>query len=196
VNILGKEFNPVLVPIKKKEKLLPKVLSKQSVKKLIDSAENIKHKLVLKFLYSSGLRRSELINLKRSDIDFDRNTIKVRKGKGKKDRISIFAQSIKTDLLKYYSNTNFSTDYVFEGRVGKYSKRTIQKVFENLSKKTGIKVTPHMLRHSFATHLLESGTSLRHIQKLLGHSDVSTTEIYTHVTNKDLLKIKSPLEDL
>ena len=194
--ILKEPFNFEEVPIKKKEKPLPKVISKEKIKEMINLCENIKHRTIIKLLYSSGLRLQELIDLKRKDIDFDRNTIHVKKGKGKKDRITLISEKLKIDLLKYYSNYNFNTEYVFEGRNGKYTKKSVQKVLDLLGKKAGIKLTPHMLRHSFATHLLESGTDIRHIQKLLGHSDVSTTQIYTHVTNSELQNIKSPLDNL
>lgn len=194
--ILKIPFNTQEIPIKKKEKQLPKVISKEKINKLINFAENLKHKIIIELLYSSGLRLQELIDLKRKDIDFDRNIIHVKKGKGKKDRITLMSEKIKIDLLKYYSNYNFKTDYVLEGRKGRYTKKSVQKVLKALGKKIGIKVTPHMFRHSFATHLLESGTDIRHIQKLLGHSNLSTTEIYTQVSNKDLSNIKSPLDDI
>lgn len=145
-------------------------------------------------MYSSGLRLQELVNLKREDIDFDRSLINVKKGKGKKDRITLLSDSIKNDLLKYYSKYEFKTKYLFEGRNGKYSKKSVQEILNKLGKKVGIKITPHMLRHSFATHLLENGTDIRYIQKLLGHSDLRTTEIYTHVANSDIKNIKSPLD--
>lgn len=184
------------IPLMKKEKILPKVISKEKVKLLIQACENLKHKLIIKFLYSSGFRLSELINLKRKDIDFDNNLILIKKGKGSKDRYTLFSSGLKEDLLKYYSSYNFKTEYVFEGRFGKISKKTIQKVLERTGKKIGIKIHPHMLRHSFATHLLEQGTDLRYIQKLLGHSSSTTTEIYTHVANNNLKNIKSPLDSL
>ena len=194
--VLKKPFTTNEIPIKKKEKILPKVISKEKIKKMIESTGNLKHKLIIKLIYSSGLRLQELIDLKRKNIDFDRNLIYIIKGKGKKDRITLISENLRLDLLKYYSNYNFSTEYIFEGRNGKYTKKSVQKVLDSLSKKIGTKITPHMLRHSFATHLLEQGTDIRHIQKLLGHSDLSTTEIYTKVSNKDLSNIKSPLANL
>lgn len=194
--ILNKPFSLEEIPIKKKEKQLPKVISKEKIKQMIELTDNIKHKLIIKILYSSGLRLQELINLKRSDIDFERGLIYVKKGKGNKDRITLISEALKLDLLKYYSSSIFKTEYVFEGRNGKYTKKSVQKVLDLAGEKVGVKVTPHMLRHSFATHLLESGTDIRHIQKLLGHSDLKTTEIYTHVSTKDLTKIKSPLDNL
>jgi len=194
-HILNKPFTTDEIPIKKKEKTLPKVLSKQQIKLLINSMNNLKHKLIIEMLYSTGLRLQELINLKRQDIDFDNNTLFVRKGKGKKDRITIISETIKIDLLKYYSKENFKTDYVFEGRTGNYSKKSVQIILFDVSKKLGFRIHPHMLRHSFATHLLEQGVDIRIIQKLLGHSDLNTTEIYTHVANKDLKNIKNPLDD-
>lgn len=194
--ILGRHFTTEDVPIKKKEKSLPKLLSKEQIKNLIDGTENLKHKIIIKLIYSSGLRLEELINLKRKDMDFDRNVICVRKGKGKKDRITLISETLKLDLLKYYSKNMFKTEYVLEGRKGEYNKKSVQKVLNAVGKKIGIKVHPHMLRHSFATHLLEQGTNIRHIQKLLGHSDLSTTKIYLHVSNRDLENIKSPLDSL
>jgi site-specific recombinase XerD len=182
------------VPIKKRIKQLPRVVSRESIKKILELSTNLKHKIIVELLYSSGLRLNELINLKRKDLDFDRNIIIVRQGKGNKDRVTLMSESLKKDLLKYYSLYEFKTEYVLEGREGKYTKKSVQKVLENSGKKVGIKLTPHMLRHSFATHLLEAGTDIRHIQKLLGHSDLRTTEIYTKVSNKDLSKIKNPLD--
>jgi site-specific recombinase XerD len=196
LEVLKKPLNLEEIPLMKKENKLPKLISKENIKIMIDSCENLKHKLIIKFLYSSGLRLSELLNLKRSDIDFDNNLILVRQGKGTKDRMTLLSSSLKNDLLKYYSNYEFKTNYVFEGRKGKYSKKSVQKILERLGKKIGIKIHPHMLRHSFATHLLENGTDLRYIQKLLGHSSSKTTEIYTHVANNQLKNIKSPLDNL
>lgn len=195
-DVLDKPFSFVEIPIKKKEKQLPKVISKEKIKQMIELTDNLKHRLIIKLLYSSGLRLQELINLKRKDIDFERNILNVRKGKGNKDRVTLISENLKLDLLKYYSNNIFKTEYIFEGRNGKYTKKSVQKVLDLTGKKVGIKLTPHMLRHSFATHLLDSGTDIRHIQKLLGHSDLKTTEIYTYVSTKDLSKIKSPLDSL
>lgn len=194
--ILRHPFSFEDVPIKKKEKTLPKLLIKEQIKRIIEATDNLKHKIIIKLLYSSGLRLSELLNLKRKDFDFEKNIIYVRLGKGRKDRITLISENLKLDILKYYSNNIFKTEYFFEGRNGKYTKKSVQKVLNNTGEKIGINVHPHMLRHSFATHLLDAGTDIRHIQKLLGHSDISTTEIYTHVSNRDITNIKSPLDNL
>ncbi|MBU2612513.1 MAG: tyrosine-type recombinase/integrase [Nanoarchaeota archaeon] len=196
LEVLGKPLTLEEIPLMKKENKLPKVISKEKIKIMIDSCENLKHKLIIKFLYSSGLRLSELLNLKRSDIDFDNNLILVRQGKGAKDRMTLLSPNLKDNLLKYYSSYKFKTSYIFEGRNGRYSKKSVQKILERLGNKIGLKIHPHMLRHSFATHLLENGTDLRYIQKLLGHSSSTTTEIYTHVANHQLKNIKSPLDNL
>jgi len=195
-NILKRPFTTKEIPIKKKEKKLPKVLSKQQIKLLLDSTKNLKHKLIIKMLYCSGLRLQELINLKRNQIDFDNNTILVYQGKGKKDRLTIIAHNLKLDLLKYYSTYTFKTDYIFEGRNGKYSKKSVQLILHNASKKLEFKVHPHMLRHSFATHLLEQGINIRIIQSLLGHSNLNTTQIYTRVAHNKLKNIMNPLDVL
>ena len=184
--VLKTPFTTEDIPVKKKEKTLPKALSKEQIKRLIDSAENPKHKIILKLLYSSGLRLNELLELKRIDIDFDRNILHIKKGKGKKDRITLVSENLRLDLLKYYSKNIFKTEYILEGRKRKYTKKSVQKVLDQLSKKTGIKANPHTLRHSFATHLLEAGCDIRNIQKLLGHANLQTTQIYTHVANKDI----------
>jgi integrase/recombinase XerD len=181
------------IPLPKKKKQLPKILSKEEVIKLIDSVPNIKHKLIIAFLYSSGLRVSEVVNLKVNDINPNNNTILIRLGKGQKDRYTILSENIKSDLFSYLCERKNKTDYLFEGQKGKYTIKSVQSVLEKYSKDVlGKKITPHVLRHSFATHLLESGVDISYIQKLLGHSRIDTTSIYLHVAKKDFLKIKSP----
>src|SRR3989344_40852 len=185
---------PEEVPLPRKNKHIPDVLTKEQVKTMIINTDNPRHKLIIEILYSSGLRLSELLDLKIEDIDFGSSTIKVRHGKGSKDRITLIskntAEKIKT-MLEGHSG------YVLNGRKGKYSARSVQLVIDNAAKRAGIKqkVTPHMLRHSFATHLLESGVDIRYIQSLLGHERLATTQIYTRVAKNKLELIKSPLDD-
>ncbi len=178
-------------------KSLPTVLTKEEVKNLIDSAKNKKHKLIVKLLYSSGLRLSELINLKVGDLELDEKIGWVRKGKGSKDRMFIISSKLAEELKEYLKDKK-NSDFVFSGRDGKMSERNVQKIIKNLAKKAGIKkrISPHTLRHSFATHLLEAGESIRKIQELLGHSNLSTTQIYTHVSIEELKKVKNPLDEL
>ncbi len=184
--------NEVFIP--KKDKRLPVVLSKSDINKMINVLNNVKHRLVVALLYSSGLRLSELINLKFSDINMIDNTIHVKMAKGKKDRLTILSKKTKSILRKYVSGEN----YLFELNGKKYSNKSVQEIVARAAKLAGIKkrVTPHTLRHSFATHLLEAGVDIRHIQKLLGHSRLQTTQIYTNVANSDLKKIKSPYDVL
>ncbi len=184
------------LPRPKKTKSLPKVLSKEDIKKMIAATTNLKHRLVIQMLYSTGIRVNELVNLKKEDINVERNTVTVISGKGKKDRITVLSESIKNELLKYALQTN--KKYLFQGRGEKYPVKTIQKILDTARRKAGMlrKVTPHMLRHSFATHLLEQGTDIRYIQKLLGHEQLTTTQIYTKVSNAELNKIKNPLDNL
>ena len=183
------------IPNVKREKKLPVILSKYEIKQLISATKNINHRLIMQIGYSAGLRVSEIINLRWQDIDFDRDIIHLKKAKGKKDRIVMLSQKAKESLETLSQKRS---GYVFiTNRMGKYTQRTIQKIIENAAKKAGIrkKISPHTLRHSFATHLLEAGTDIRYIRDLLGHSDISTTLIYTKVSNRDLSKIKSPLDD-
>ena len=180
----------------RKEKKSPKVLSMQEVRDLIDATNNMKHRCILSLLYSAGLRRSELINLKPLDIDSERMIIKINNAKGKKDRYTLLATATLNDLRIYYKQYR-PQGYLIEGRnKAQYSPTSISKIITNAAFTAGIKknVTPHTLRHSFATHLLENGTDLRYIQILLGHSSTKTTEIYTHVATKNFISIKNPLD--
>jgi site-specific recombinase XerD len=193
-NILRKE---IYIPKPKRNKTLPEILSIDEIKKMISVTGNIKHKLIIKMLYGTGLRVSEIINLKKKDINFEEDLIKINLAKGKKDRFVKIPASIKQELQNYIKL--ISGDYLFESnRGGKLTKKTIGKIVSNSVKKAGIKkrVYPHLLRHSFATHLLESGTDLRIIQKLLGHSDIKTTQIYTQISQASIKNIKSPLDNL
>jgi integrase/recombinase XerD len=181
-----------------KETRLPRVLSEDEVKSILIACDNLKHKTMLYLIYSAGLRRSELTNLKVCDIDVDRSVIYVRMGKGKKDRITLLSDRIKS-LVKEYQAQYKPTTWLFEGERGEaYSESSLQKVFKRALFKSGVKkeVTLHSLRHSFATHLLENGTDIRYIQALLGHASSKTTEIYAHVTRKGFEKIRSPLDNL
>jgi site-specific recombinase XerD len=179
----------------RKQKQLPSVLSKEEVMMLMEHTNNIKHKCIVGLLYSSGLRRGELLNLLVTDIDSKRMMVHIKNAKGNKDRYSILSPSILDDLKVYYKEHR-PTNYLFESPKGdRYSGTSVLNIVEMAAKKAGIarKVTPHMLRHSFATHLLENGTDIRHIQLLLGHSSTKTTEIYTHVANRSFMDIKDLL---
>lgn len=189
-------FYSIERPLKKQR--LPKVISKEEVQDLINNTNNIKHKCIVSLLYSAGLRRAELLNLKFEDIDSKRMVIMVNGGKGGKDRLTILSKSVLNDLRTYYKEWKPEV-YLFEGKRGvKYSGTSVLKIIQNSATKAKIKkkITPHMLRHSFATHLLEAGTDLRYIQVLLGHSSTQTTEIYTQVAINNIKIIKSPIESL
>jgi site-specific recombinase XerD len=184
------------IPKPKKPKLLPKVISKEKIIELISLIKNKKHKLIVSILYSSGLRVSEVIYLMRENIDVDRNIIFIKTAKGRKDRITILSKNVKAQLISYLIETDFNTKYLFEGRNNsKYTKESVQMILKKYSKIIGQNITPHMLRHSFATHLLESGVDIRYIQSLLGHSNLETTQIYTKVAKNKLEKIKSPFDN-
>lgn len=180
----------------KREKTLPNVLSKEEVLKIIDATENLKHKTLLALIYSAGLRISEALNMKLKDIDSTRMLIHVKNAKGKKDRYTLLSEKVLLLLREYYLVYK-PKEYLFEGQFGgMYSSRSAQVILKQAAEKAGIRkpITLHTLRHSFATHLLESGTDLRYIQDLLGHSSPKTTMIYTHVTNDSLKKIKNPFD--
>jgi len=180
------------------ERTLPTVLSMDEVASLMKQVVNIKHKTILMLTYSSGLRISELLNLKLTDIDSQRKQIKIEQGKGKKDRFTVLSEKVLPLLREYYTQYK-PAYYLFESPDGKqYSTTSIHIILNDAVTKAGIKkrVTMHTLRHSFATHLLEQGTDLRYIQSLLGHESTKTTQIYTHITTKGFDQIKSPLDNL
>ena len=181
-----------------KEKRLPEVLSQDEIILIFEALENLKHRSMLMLIYSAGLRRSELLNLRVGDVDMNRNIVFIRGGKGRKDRQSVMAQSLIPQLKEYLERYQ-PVFWLFEGpNQTRYSESSLRQILNRASKKAGIKkqVRLHMLRHSFATHLLEAGTSTRYIQVLLGHESPKTTELYAHVSRFALEKIQSPLDQI
>jgi integrase/recombinase XerD len=187
------------IPRPKKQKILPKVISEEKILKGLNEIENIKHKLLLMTAYSAGLRVSEVVKIKIADIDSDRMQIYVERAKGKKDRV-VPLSKFALELMRTYYKEYKPKEWLFEGQQAgmAYSARSAQAVFNFYFKKIGIPkyITFHSLRHSFATHLLEGGTDIKYIQTLLGHNDIKTTMRYTHVSNKSIQKIESPLDKL
>jgi len=179
------------------DKKLPVVFSKEEIKLLLEGEPNLKHRLLLMLTYSSGLRVSEAVNLRYSDIDLQRRVLHIRSGKGRKDRF-IMLSAKSALLLEQYRTAAGSESWVFPGRDGHLTIRSAQHVFEHALARAGIgkRASIHSLRHTFATHLLESGVDLRSIQALLGHTSITTTSRYTHVARVDVLKIASPLDTL
>ena len=197
--IENKKLQPELIHRPKRAKVLPNILSKEEIKLLLSAPSNIKHRSILSLIYSCGLRRSEAIHLKLTDIDVNRGLIIIRQAKGKKDRIVPLSEKIKILLSDYFASYKPKI-WVFEGQDGKsaYDESSLAHVLKQALEKSKIKkpVTLHWLRHSYATHLLENGTDLRYIQEILGHSRSTTTEIYTHVSNKSIQKVISPFDTL
>lgn len=198
-NRLKRKLEPIAIERPKNPRLLPHVLSKEEVKAILEAHQNIKHRAMLSLIYACGLRRSELLNLKPQDIDSTRGMLRVNQGKGKKDRMVPISVKLVSLLREYYLYEK-PKEYLFDGQIAgeKYSEGSLQKVLKSALKKAKNKkpVTLHWLRHSYATHLLESGTDLRYIQELLGHNSSKTTEIYTHVSQKSLQNIRSPFDEL
>lgn len=193
--VLGKNIVTLKAP--KISRKLPTVLTREEVKQLINSIKNKKHSLIVKLLYSSGLRLSELINLKVGNLELEEKIGWVRSGKGAKDRLFILSNRV-SEELKDFTKDRKEDEYIFTGYNEKMSQRNVQKLIKLAARKAGIgkAITPHTLRHSLATHLLESGENIRKIQELLGHASLSTTQLYTHITTEELKKIKNPLDNL
>jgi len=193
----NRKMDVALIHRPRREHSLPNVLSKEEVKQILEAPQNIKHKAMLSLLYSCGLRRSELLNLKLKDIDSRRGLVVIRQAKGRKDRVAPLSGKV-LGLLRDYFKVYRPKDWLFEGQNGHgpYDERSLASVLKQALYKSKITkpVSLHWLRHSFATHLLESGTDLRYIQEILGHSRSSTTEIYTHVSNKNIQRIVSPFD--
>jgi site-specific recombinase XerD len=195
-HVLGMERTFYEIDRPRKVRTLPKIISEEEVIRILKASTNIKHKAILATIYSAGLRRSELINLRKHDIDFDKKMVFIRHGKGKKDRTSVLSDSL-IIVLERYLEKHKPNYWLFEGPSRKqYSGTSIINILKKAGKRAGINknISPHTLRHSFATHLLEQGVDLRYIQTFLGHDSSKTTEIYTHVSKRSLANIKSPLD--
>ncbi|MBN1646731.1 MAG: tyrosine-type recombinase/integrase [Spirochaetales bacterium] len=184
-------------PRPQKRRKLPVIVNKKELKDIFESLRNLKHKTLLMVAYSGGLRVSDVVRLRVSDIDFHRRSIFVKASKGNKDRYTLISE-IALEYLKKYIDCYSPRFWLFEGQQpGTYlSTRSAEKIFENAVKKAGIQktLTFHSLRHSFSTHLLENGTDIRYIQDFLGHKSIKTTEIYTHITKKNIKNIRSPMD--
>jgi site-specific recombinase XerD len=190
--VLNVRFREQL-PLAKNAGKIPQVLNKEEIEQLLNATLNLKHKLLMTVMYYGGLRLDEVISLKWTDFDYIRDTIHLKNAKGNKERV-IFLHSKIKNLLEIFGKK--PEGLVFpSAREGKLSQRTVELVVSHATQKAGIKkrVTPHTLRHSFATHLLEAGADIRSIQQLLGHKDLKTTQIYTHVANKDINKLANLL---
>jgi len=192
--ILDKKFDKI--PLPKKDRKLPEVLSKEEVRRLIDFSDAEKSRLIVSLLYSSGLRVSEIVNLRVEDLNFDENTGWVRHGKGGKDRLFVLSAGLTEDIKSYIGRKGYDK-FVFSKEKA-LTTRNIQKIIQGMRVRSGLnkKVTPHTLRHSFATHLLEGGNDIRIIQQMLGHSSLNTTQMYTHISSEQLKKVKNPLDEL
>jgi len=197
ISLYGRSIDEIQIPRPKLGTHFPEVLSIDEVKRLIDSCGNLKHKLVISMLYSTGMRRSEIIGLKVGRIDFASRSIMIR-GKGNKDRVVYMPQKL-VKQIDQYTKAYKPVEYLIEGQGGgRYSATSIANIIEKARRRSGIdkRVTPHLLRHSYATHLVTSGVSLSYVQKILGHSSIKTTMIYTHIADNDLKNIENPLDKM
>ncbi len=187
-NVLHKKFSEE-IPLAKNKPKLPTVLNKEEIKSILAATTNLKHKLTLSLLYYSGLRLSEVIHLQWEDLDWERKVIHLKTAKGEKERIIFFHEALMKPLKEYGIDECGPILRSERGRL--YTGRTIEQIVKQSCWKAGItkRVTPHTFRHSFATHLLEAGADIRHIQKLLGHANLQTTQIYTHVANRDIKRL-------
>lgn len=196
--MLRKNYSLDYLYPERREYKLPVILSKEEVHSILSGITNLKHKAIISTLYACGLRLSEVLNLTLKDIDSYRMLVRVEQSKGKKDRYVPLPSNL-LELLREYYKLYKPYYYLFEGQYrGKYAARSVQNVFKRAVQKAGVQkpVSVHTLRHSYATHLLESGVDVRIIQKLLGHASIKTTQIYTQVTNSKIQSVRSPFEDM
>jgi integrase/recombinase XerD len=197
--VLGRPSELDLIPMPRRSRQLPTVLSREEVEALIGAAHHPTREALVMLLYSAGLRVGELIRLRPEDLEPERGLIRVRRAKGRKDRYTLLSDRA-LGAARGHWKLQPASPWLFPGSrpEAHITARTVQKIVRTIARQAGIerKVTPHVLRHSFATHLLEAGTDLRYIQMLLGHASTRTTEIYTHVSQRDLGRIRSPLDQL
>ncbi len=182
------------IPYQKREQRIRVFASSEEIENMITAIDNPKHKLLISLLYASGVRVSELVTLKIEDVDLKRRLLKVRQGKGNKDRYTILSLKVTAQIQHYLQTRHIQNNYLFAFRDGHITPRTVEEVLKQACKKASIKLplTPHSLRHSFATHHMEQGTKTEYIQQMLGHKDIRTTRIYEHISTKHLENIKSP----
>jgi site-specific recombinase XerD len=194
---LKRDWNGFRIPRVKMGKKLPVVLSREEIQAIFSATENLKHRALLMTIYSAGLRVSEVVHLKVSDLDSQRMVMRVQQGKGQKDRYTILSQRT-LEVLRDYWREYRPQDWLFPGNPATepLSVSAVQRVFGKVLLRAGIKkpASVHTLRHSFATHLLEDGTDLYHIQRLLGHTSPKTTTVYLHLSRRDLRSVTSPLD--
>lgn len=195
LNNVIKMYLDIDIKLSREPKKLPIVLTKNEIMSIVDNIKNEKHKCIISLAYSSGLRVSDVVHLKVWDFDMENLTLHIKWGKGEKDRITIFSEKLKKDILRLSEMKQWNELLLESERWGKLTTRTLQKIFSDALKKSWIKkeATFHSLRHSFATHLLENGTDIRYIQELLWHMSIKTTQIYTKVMNPKIKNIISPL---
>lgn len=198
-SVLGHPVGSLRLPRPKRQRKLPVVLGRAEVRRILEAVEHPKHRAILMLVYSAGLRMGEVVRLRPEDVDGERGLLHVRQGKGRKDRYVVLSR-VALEAVDIYSRAFRPREWLFPGaRQGRHlHERSVQHVFERARRKAGIDkpATVHTLRHSFATHLLESGVDLRYIQEMLGHVSPKTTQLYTRVTEHDLAQIRSPLDDL
>ncbi len=196
--VRGERIDGKLIVRPKRDKKLPSVLTASEVMAVLQAIPNVKHRAILWLTYSSGMRVGEIVRLRLTDLDLSRRTIHIKQGKGKKDRITILSAAALAVLDQYLAAYQPSSGWLFEGQAASkpISERAVQLVFEQAVKRSGIQkqVSIHVLRHSFATHLLEAGTDIRLIQELLGHESIRTTQRYTHISLTEARRVQSPLD--
>lgn len=195
--VIRRPINLDEIPLQKKEKKLPSTLSEKEILSLFKAVENLKYRTIIMTIYSAGLRLQEAIQLEPVDIDSAEMRIRIKAGKGNKERYVMLSSTLLGALREYYRRYR-PGKWLFFGKrkLEPIHPRNVQRAIERAAVKAGIqkRVTPHLLRHSFATHLLDRGTNLRYIQELLGHSSITTTMIYTHVSRRKLTEVVSPLD--
>lgn len=190
--ILRKKVNNI--PFQKREQKMKVIANQEDIRKILEVTTNPKHKLLISFLYASGLRRSEVVRVKLSDIDFEQKVLLVRQGKGKKDRITVLSKSLISEIKIFLAKRNEKSEFLFATRYGHMNPRTVEAVVKQACRKAKIKknITSHGLRHSFTTHHMALGTKTEYIQEMLGHKDIRTTRGYERISKKHLLQIKHP----
>lgn len=194
-NILRKKISTI--PFQKREQKMRSIPTKYDIQRMLDVTSNPKHKMIISLLYAAGIRCSELIKIKISDINFNERLLLIRQGKGAKDRYTILSENVIPQIKHYLKVRPYQSPYLFASQDGHISSRTVEIIVDRACQQARIRnYSPHSLRHSFATHLMEQGTNLEYVQQMLGHKDIRTTRIYQHINPVHLQTIQSPHDNL